>query len=277
MNPLNQTIDNAAATIIKPLEISTGFQKLDKITRGLRRCELTIIAARPSMGKSSLMLDLAKHTSKTVETAIFSMEMNQGQLIDRMFVSEQGVSLYDLQNGKVGVKDETIQSLKSRRLSIDDTSGITTRYIWDTLQASSFDVVFVDYINLFRKSNRVTARHEEIGEVVQNLRDIARKKNIAMVGVCQLNRELEHRDNHRPRLSDLRDSGEIEQIADNIILLHRPSYYVLFEESKVDTPDDWEAHFIVAKNRNGPLGVVDAVWRPPLMSFTEANFKEEQF
>lgn len=225
---------------------------------------------------TALMLDFAKATSSKFSTAIFSLEQVTEQLIDRMFVSEQQVTLYDLQNGTVKLSEKTIEKLKKYNLFFDDNPKISSKYIWDILETTSFDVIFVDYLNLFSDAKTMLARHREIGEVTKQLRNIARIKNIAVIVLCQLNRNLEQRQDKRPRLADIRSSGEIEQIADNIILIYRPSYYKIFEEGDVTAKDDWEAELIVAKNRNGPVGKIPVVFRPPLMSFVQPNWVLEE-
>lgn len=210
MKRVSEQLNKYAASIVKPIEISTGFSELDKLTRGLRRSELTIIAARPSMGKSSLMLDISKFTSKSAPTAIFSLEMVEEQLIDRMFATEQGVKLYDLQDGNITLDNKTIENLSLCNLSIDDNSKINAKYVWDVLNEHPYDVIFVDYLNLFSDAKTMLARHREIGEVTKQLRNIARLKNISVVALCQLNRNLEQRQDKHPRLSDLRECVPVD-------------------------------------------------------------------
>jgi replicative DNA helicase len=139
-------------------------------------------------------------------------------------------------------------------------------------------VVFIDYLQLIRSVDSRVARYEVVDNICQGLRNIAKEKDIAVVLLCQLNRESEKRENHRPRLSDLRESGGIEQTADKIIFLYRPSYYLMYEQQERNNyGDDSEAYMIIAKNRNGRLEDVPAVWEAEYMSFRPATFELENF
>lgn len=276
MNHIKNSLDDVANNIVqKGIDIESGFPALDEILRGIPRQELTIIAGRPSIGKSAICLNMALHTSKKNKTIIFSLEMVKNRLIERMFSTLMEVSLYDLKSGEVQVDNKVKEDLSKRLLYLDDTSGITTKYIWDTVSNLDFDIMFVDYLQMFRKSNRRDARYEEIGRVCQQLREIAKLRNVAVVLLCQLSRAVEQREKHEPRLSDLRESGDIEQVSDNIIMLHRPAYYRLYEEIDKDYNDDGEAYLIVNKNRNGRLGRVPVVWLSEIMRFSPINFKLE--
>lgn len=279
MNHIKDNIESVAKNIIeKEIDIETGFPALDDILRGFRRQELTIVAGRPSIGKSAIMLNMALHTALKKETLIFSLEMTREKLIERMFATLMEKSLYDLKSGKERVDYAVKENLSRRLLYLDDTSGITTKYIWEATSDIEFDVMFVDYLQMFRKSNRRDARYEEIGRVCQQLREIAKLKNAAVVLLCQLSRAVEQREKHEPRLSDLRESGDIEQVADNIIMLHRPAYYHLYEEIDKDSKDDGEAYLIVNKNRNGRLGRIPIIWLAEWMKFCPTKFElSEEF
>ena len=169
--------------------------------------------------------------------------------------------------------ETVVQNLGRRQLYLDDSSGISTIYIDKTLDVIDAKVVFVDYLQLLRSDGgRQVARYEEVDKMCQHLKEIAKRRNIAVVLLCQLNRNVENRDDHKPRLSDLRESGGIEQVADVILFLYRASYYNGFGN------EDGEAHIYVEKNRNGRRGDITVVWLPEYMSYRPCNFKlEDEF
>lgn len=281
MKKISNSIDFIAETITQQnMGIPTGFKQLDKTIRGLTKGELHLIAARPSMGKSALMLDMTLNIAPQHNVGVFSLEMSEQLCVERMLANKQGVSLiYDLKPGKVKV-DETVKgNIEKLNLWINDSTGISALDIYNVIETSgvNFDVVFIDYLQLI-KTAREDSRYREIDALCQNLRDIAKKKNLAMVVLAQLNRNVDDRPDHRPRLSDLRESGGIEQISDKILLLYRPSYYPEHEENKrkkEEIGDDSEAYIIVAKNRNGKLEDVPVVWYAPPMHFESCKFELE--
>ena len=279
MKPLKNAGDMVAETItINGMGIKTGYPMLDDTMRGLTQGELTIIAGRPSMGKTALMVDMALNVSKTYNVGIFSLEMSETQLIERMIANKMETSLYQLKKGEIKVGTETKEELNKLRLWVDENSGIDTVNMWENVEKqkedfhTEFQVLFIDYLQLIRTKGNRLSRYEEIDIICQNLRHIAKEKNIAVVLFAQLNRAVEQRENHQPRLSDLRDSGGIEQIADKILFIYRPAYYNLFEKSDTTSADDGEAHIIIAKNRNGALGDIPLVWLAESMQFKNCNF-----
>jgi replicative DNA helicase len=203
--------------------------------------------------------------------------MGKQQLIERMITNKQEVCYTDLKKGLVEVKKETTDLLATLLLWIDDRTGLTPVNIWETLKEThiNFDVVFIDYLQLVRPATMKRQRYEELDRITENIREIAKQMNIAMVVSAQLNRGVDNRENHEPRLSDLRETGGIEQTCDKIILLHRPAYYNIYEQSNKDAVDDGEAYLILAKNRNGPTGRIPCVWLGGQMSFKSPNFKLE--
>ncbi len=277
MIPLKDQISKVADNItVDAMGITTGFPSLDVQLRGYTKGELTLIAGRSSMGKTALMVDCALATSQKYNTGIFSLEMSAGQLIERMIVNKQNCSLYDLKAGEAEVTSETTEYLKSLNLWINDRSGISVLDITTIITKfdTKFDIIFIDYLQLVRSYSGKVNRYEEVDKVCQSLRDFAKTNNIAVVLLCQLNREVEKRENHKPRLSDLRESGGIEQTADKILMLYRPAYYKLYEQSNADKDavDDGEGHIIIAKNRNGSLGDIPVVWLAEQMSYRSCNF-----
>jgi len=276
MNPIKNSIDMVAEGIaFEGMGIKTDYPQLDAALRGLTKGELTLVAGRSSMGKTAFMVDLALNISKTENVGIFSLEMSEHQLIERMISNVQKVSLYDFKSGKVKVNDNTKRDIEIRRMWINDSSGLDITAIVDIINSNreKFGVVCVDYLQLIRSSRQNNPRYLEIDFMVQELRTVAKEKNIAVVLLCQLNREVEKRENHRPRLSDLRESGGIEQTADKILFLYRPSYYLVHEQQqKENVGDTSESYLIIAKNRNGRLEDIPLVWVAEQMSFKPCTF-----
>jgi replicative DNA helicase len=289
MNPIQEFINPVASNIVQGIEIPTGYPQLDQITRGLHRKEVTLIAGRSSMGKTAWMIDLVLEISQKYKVGIFSLEMTKEQLIERMIANKQSVSYTDLKMGKVVVDEKVTDYLGGLQVWINDIAGQDVVQMCKTIAECSqtFDCIFIDYLQLARPPAEFKRqRYQEIDRIAEYLREIAKQKNIAVVLLCQLNREVERRDNHKPRLSDLRESGGIEQVIDTAILLYRPSYYNIYEtlddksKGRVDNhfefQDDGEAYLIIAKNRNGPTGEVPVVWQGPNMSFKSINWKLEE-
>jgi len=208
------------------------------------------------------------------------LEMGESQIVERMITNVQEVSLYDLKSGRVRVNEETKKNIENRLLWINDNTGVTVADISKIISGcnADFSVVFVDYLQLVRGTGAWGARYEIIDNICQELRNIAKERNIAVVLLAQLNREAERRENHRPRLSDLRESGGIEQTADKILFLYRPSYYLMYEQQERDNAGDTsEAYIIVAKNRNGKLEDIPVVWKAEQMTFKPCTFELGEF
>lgn len=268
--------------IAKGPGIPTGFPQLDEMTNGLEKGEVVLIAGRSSMGKTAIVIDVALNASQNNNVGIFSLEMGAVSLVTRMIANKQNVSFKSLVRGEVQPDEKVKEILSSLRLWIDDRAGITSNDILDTvstfIKTNSLDVVLIDYLQLVRPPTAKRQRYEEVDKIVEHLRNIAKHFNIAMVITAQLNREVERRDKHEPRLSDLRESGGIEQVCDKILLLYRPSYYSIYEQNKKAEEagvDDSEAYIIVAKNRNGETGRVPLVWLGNCMSYRPVNFSLE--
>lgn len=250
--------------------IPTGLQDIDRLIGGWQETDFVIIAARPSMGKTALMLHAAYEASENALAVIFSAEMGKSQLYDRMLASKSSVSLFNLRNGLI--EDEQFTQLANassvfndRKLYVDDTSMITMRQIRAKLRklrrqlGDTKMVVFLDYLQLVRQKGR--SRVEEVTEISQACKAIAKDLNCTFVALSQLSRECEKRGDKRPMLSDLRDSGSIEQDADIVAFLYRDEYY------NAETEKKNVAEFIVAKNRNGPTGTAELVFLKQNQSF----------
>ena len=241
--------------------LSTGFIDVDSATLGLQKTDLIIVAGRPSMGKTALGLSIAQNASIRGDAlvVIFSLEMSKEQLIDRMICSEARIdsALYRvgmLSSDKWDRVEEARQNINHARIFIDDTPGISPAYIRPRLrrlkkEQGQIDLVLVDYIQLMEDSaRRYESRQQEVTKISRNLKGIAKEFNVPLIAISQLNRQPEGRSNHKPIMSDLRESGAIEQDADVVSFVYRDDYY----NENSDVPGT--AEFIIAKQRNGPTG-----------------------
>lgn len=249
--------------------VPTGFTKLDDMTGGFQKSDLIILAARPSMGKTAMALNMAYHAcvEKKMPTAIFSMEMDKHSIMQRLICSAARANLGQVRKGALP-RDIWPQLTRftsvvaEAPLYIDDTSGLNildirnrTRKLMSQLrnEGKQLGVVFIDYLQLIRGPGRSENRQQEVAEISRLLKDLARSLEVPVVALSQLNRRSEdkNRESNRPQLSDLRDSGSIEQDADFVGMIHREEYY-----KREDPTVKNQATLIVAKHRNGPVGDV---------------------
>ncbi len=239
--------------------IGTGFSRLDEMTSGFQNSDLVVIAARPSMGKTSLALTIAEHIAvkSNLPVAVMSLEMSKEQLVQRLLCSYAHVNLHHVRKGFLSQKEwptlvNAANKLSEAKIFIDDTPGLSImelRAKARRLKANhDIKLIIIDYLQLLGgMSSKVESRQQEISEYSRALKALARELNIPVVVLSQLNRSAESRADHKPMLSDLRESGAIEQDADVVILLMRPEYY-----NPEDSPGEAEIH--IAKQRNGPVG-----------------------
>jgi replicative DNA helicase len=243
--------------------IATGFVEIDKMTRGFQRGDLIIVAARPSMGKTSLVLNIAQHVATNQGIAgFFSLEMSKEQLFMRMLASEAKIDNYRLLSGQIGQKEygnitHALEVLSDAHLYIDDTPGagvLEMRAKARRLQAEhGLDLLAVDYIQLMTGRGRFENRTLELASISRSLKGLAKELNVPIVVLSQLSRAPEARSDKRPQLSDLRESGALEQDADVVVLIFREEMY---KQSNEPAESDGIAELIVAKQRNGPTGVI---------------------
>ena len=251
---------------------TTGFVDLDKAITGLNRSDLLIIGARPAMGKTSLALNLARNTAMMGHKKVlfFSLEMTKEQLAQRVLSTEARVESTKMRTGNI-TSDEwaklaTATGLLSNcELYFDDTSNLTVSEMKSIIRRlKNVDAVFVDYLQLMKSGSRSESRVQEVSEITRNLKLMAKDLNIPVVVLAQLARSTEGRGkSHRPQLSDLRESGSIEQDADIVIMLYRDEYYATEKEpgdSYEERPAINEAEFIIVKNRHGPTTTVKVAW-----------------
>src|SRR5438876_4045516 len=247
--------------------ISTGFAELDRMTNGLHESETIVIAARPSMGKTALAMNIAEHVAinEKLPVAVFSLEMSSQQLVQRLLCSRARVNLQKVRDGFLAERDfpsltAAASKLAEARIFIDDSAGLSIlelRAKARRLKAQQdVKLMIVDYLQLLRSTSRRAQdnRQLEISEISAGLKGLAKELKIPIIVVAQLNRQPEQRLGGKPRLSDLRESGSIEQDADLVALLVRPEFYEEDEETRVEKAG--EAELIIAKQRNGPVGEI---------------------
>ena len=251
---------------------ATGFIDLDYKTAGFQNSDLILIAARPSMGKTAFVLNIAEymafHSNETV--AIFSLEMSKEQLVNRLFSLESHVEAQNLRTGNLSDSDwssliEAAGIIGKSNLIIDDTPGISVANLRSKCRKYKLEhnlgIIMIDYLQLMTGSRRAESRQQEISDISRSLKEIARELQVPVVALSQLSRAVEQRPDHRPMLSDLRESGAIEQDADVVMFLYRDDYY------NHDTDKKNVAEVIIAKQRNGSIGTVELAWLPSFTKF----------
>lgn len=253
--------------------VATGFLDLDYRTAGMQPSDLILVAARPSMGKTAFVLNIAQYVAfkqaKTV--AIFSLEMSKEQLVNRLFSMESKVDSQHLRTGNLSDVEwekliESAGVIGKSNLIIDDTPGISISELRSKCRKykleHNLEMIIIDYLQLMSGSGRSTdSRQQEISDISRSLKALARELHVPVIALSQLSRAVEQRPDHRPMLSDLRESGAIEQDADVVMFIYRDDYY------NKDTEKKGIAEIIIAKQRNGPIGTVELVWLPDFTKF----------
>lgn len=252
--------------------LSTGFYDLDRMLSGFQRSDLIIIAGRPSMGKTSLMLNIAQHmaVNEHMPVAIFSLEVSKEQLVMKMLCSEARIDSQRLRTGNLTEDDWERLTYGVGRLSeapifIDDTPALSVlelRAKARRLKAEhGLDVIFIDYLQLMQSKGRIESRRQEIAEITRSLKSLARELSVPVVALAQLSRAVESTSDNIPRLNHLKESGEIEQTADVVAFIYREDYY------NPQTENQGVADIIIAKQRNGPTGTVQLGWQKQYTRF----------
>ena len=279
--PIRQVVLNALDVIERASKtkgnvtgIPTGFIDLDYKLSGLQRSDLVLIAARPSMCKTAFVLNIAQHVAfrQNLAVAIFSLEMSKEQLVNRLFSLESHVDAQILRTGNLSDTDwekliEGAGTIGNSRMIIDDTSGISISEMRSKCRKYKLeiglDLIIIDYLQLMSGSGgrKNESRQQEISEISRSLKGLARELNVPVIALSQLSRAVEQRTDKRPMLSDLRESGAIEQDADVCMFIYRDDYY------NPDTEDKNIAEIIIAKQRNGPIGTVRLAWMPQYTRF----------
>lgn len=278
-------IEDVAMTVLHNIEkasrqkdpitgVATGFHDLDFKTAGLQPSDLILVAARPSMGKTAFALNILDYVGikKKLPVLVFSLEMSKEQLMNRMLSMETRIDADKLRKGSLSDEDwgaliEGIDRIAGTEILIDDTPGISVTELRSKCRKVKLEkglsLVMIDYLQLMSGPNKRNTdnRQQEISEISRSLKALAREMECPVIALSQLSRACETRQDHRPMLSDLRESGAIEQDADIVMFLYRDDYY------NKDTDHPNEAELIIAKQRNGPIGTVTLLWQPQYTRF----------
>ena len=277
--PIREVVMNAMDKIEKASRnngvvtgIPTGFIDLDYRTAGMQPSDLVLIAARPSMGKTAFVLNIAQHVAfkQNQTVAIFSLEMSKEQLVNRLFALESQVDSQSIRTGQLNDMDwekliESAGVIGKSNLIIDDTPGISISELRSKCRKykleNNLSMIIIDYLQLMSGSGKTDSRQQEISDISRSLKAIARELSVPVLALSQLSRAVEQRPDHRPMLSDLRESGAIEQDADVVMFIYRDDYY------NHDTEKKDIAEIIIAKQRNGPIGTIELAWIPKYTKF----------
>jgi len=273
-----EAIEKASKTKGNITGIPTGFIDLDYKMSGLQPSDLILVAARPSMGKTAFVLNIAQHVAFHADrpAIIFSLEMSKEQLVNRLFALESQVDSQSLRTGNLKDSDwekliETAGIVGKSKLIIDDTPGISISEMRSKCRKykmeHGLDMIIIDYLQLMSASvgSRTDSRQQEISDISRALKGLARELSVPVIALSQLSRAVEQRPDHRPMLSDLRESGAIEQDADVVMFIYRDDYY----NKDTETPN--QAEIIIAKQRNGPIGTVNLTWLPNYTKFANST------
>ena len=277
--PIQQVVMNALDIIEKAAKnkgaitgVPTGFTDLDYSTAGFQPSDLILIAARPSMGKTAFALNIALHAAVKCQksVAVFSLEMSKEQLVNRLFAMESKVNSQNLRTGNLSDKEwdklmEGAIEVGKSKLIIDDTGSISISELRSKCRKfkleHGLDMIMIDYLQLMTGSGKTDSRQQEVSDISRSLKALARELNVPVIALSQLSRKVEERPDHRPMMSDLRESGAIEQDADVVMFIYRDDYY------NKDTDKPNVAEIIIAKQRNGPVGTIELAWLPDYTQF----------
>jgi len=262
--------------------VQTGFSELDEMTTGLQPGDLVIVAGRPSMGKTAFVLSLALNTAMKYknQTAIFSLEMSKESLVQRMLCSEARVNMHQLRSGTLPKRDLPKLSLAAGPLAeapiyIDDTPAISVlelRAKARRLKAQyGLKLIIIDYLQLMGSTSKIENRQQEISVISRSLKGVAKELDVPVIALSQLSRAVEQRNDHRPQLADLRESGAIEQDADLVMFVYRDEVY-----NKDDESVKGKAEIIVGKQRNGPIGTANLAFVRDFARFENLSEREEE-
>lgn len=284
--PINQVLTETLSMLEKLYEeksdvtgLTTGFRDLNKKINGLQRSDLLLIAARPAMGKTAFALNLVQNAALKgdASVAVFSLEMSKEQLVQRMVAAQSSVELKKIKTGTIAANDwpritDGMAVLSGAKIHIDDTPGIKISELRSKCRKlkieKGLDLVLIDYLQLMEGEGHNESRQQEIAKISRSLKILAKELDCPVVALSQLSRAPEQRADHRPMLSDLRESGSIEQDADIVMFLYRDEYY------NPDTERKNIGEVIVAKNRHGETGTVELVWFGEIQKFAD-KMREE--
>ena len=284
--PINQVLTETLSMLEKLYEeksdvtgLTTGFRDLNKKINGLQRSDLLLIAARPAMGKTAFALNLVQNAALKgdASVAVFSLEMSKEQLVQRMVAAQSSVELKKIKTGTLAANDwpritDGMAVLSGAKIHIDDTPGIKISELRSKCRKlkieKGLDLVLIDYLQLMEGEGHNESRQQEIAKISRSLKILAKELDCPVVALSQLSRAPEQRADHRPMLSDLRESGSIEQDADIVMFLYRDEYY------NPDTERKNIGEVIVAKNRHGETGTVELVWFGEIQKFADKMIEQ---
>jgi len=285
LEPINSILDKTFTALEELCKnkgeitgVPSGFIDLDRKTSGFQNSDLILVAARPAMGKTSFVLNIAVNAAlKQYPVAIFSLEMSRTQLVNRILSLEAMVELEKMRTGKLDAEDWkkigfSLGPLSKAPIYIDDNASVNSMEMLSKLRKLKLEkglgLVIIDYLQLMEGRKKSDNRQQEISEISRSLKIMARELNVPVIALSQLSRAPEQRNDHRPILSDLRESGAIEQDADMVMFLYRDDYYNEDSEKRNIT------EVIIAKHRNGPTGVVELAWIPQYTKFGNRMYEE---
>lgn len=286
-----ETIGKAAKNKDGLMGVATGFPLMDKKLSGFQPSQLIVVAGRPGMGKTSFALNIAEHVAvrENRPVAIFSLEMSREQLGMRLLCASAGVDSQNARTGRLTEKDfqalaDAMVPMADAPLYIDDTAIIGPGEMMAKIrrlksQVGDLGLVVIDYLQLMSSGGRNENRQQEISTITRSLKVAAKELNVPIMLLSQLSRATEKRDNKRPMLSDLRESGAIEQDADVVLFLHREDYYAQTGQKPAEgqqAAQPGKSSIIIAKQRSGPTGTIDVIWRGEQTKYMEVDFREEE-
>jgi replicative DNA helicase len=286
LEPINSLLDKTFSQLEELCQntgdltgVPSGFMDLDRKTSGFQNSDLILIAARPAMGKTSFVLNIAVNAAlRNFPVAIFSLEMSRTQLVNRILALESMVELEKMRTGKLDAEDwkkigYSLGPLSKSPVYIDDNAGINTMEMMSKLRKLKLEkglgLVVIDYLQLMEGRKKTENRQQEISDISRSLKVMAKELNVPIIALSQLSRAPEQRNDHRPILSDLRESGAIEQDADLVMFLYRDDYY----NDESDKRNIVEV--IISKHRNGSTGTVELAWLPQYTKFGNRMFDEQ--
>ena len=264
--------------------VRTRYSQLDAMTAGLQRSDMILLAARPSMGKSALALNIALNSATVSQgaCAIFSLEMPAEQLANRMLSAKAKVDGQKIRKGQLNENEwqkvrEANQELKSQNIFFDDTPGLKVSDMYAKCRKLKQDyglyLIIIDYIQLIQATGGGESRQQEVSDISRKIKAMARELDVPIIALSQLSRSVEKRDDKRPMLSDLRESGSLEQDADIVMFIYREDYYKKAEERNEERED---VELIIAKHRNGPIGTVKLAFEKNFNAFYSISNNSEQ-
>jgi replicative DNA helicase len=287
--PTMRIIEDLASRREAVTGVDTGFADLNRLTAGFHKDELVIIAARPSMGKTALCLNISEHVGLKTDMSVgfFSMEMSKESLVMRLLSSDANIDGKSVRTGFISDRDLEKLRLSAARLEhakiyLDETPALTLLEMKSKARRLKLeyglDIVFIDYIQLMRAGGRFENRNQEMSHISRSLKELAKELHIPVVGISQLSRAPEKaRREPRPQLSDLRESGAIEQDADVVVFIYRPEVYLSPEERQQQAEKIGVAEIIVAKQRNGPIGTIRLAFQDKFAKFADMAFGASEF